>query len=177
MRIKRGTQKSKQNSKTTKIVCFRCGKSQKVLRNDTKFCSDLCRVQERNFRLENGYSKSLFEGKENELRECYGVPPSLFKVNNPLVDDFYVIKYFLETADIDQSWKKEFPGFIVYHFPNSKLNPYQIYCTKAKFDKWLDYKKKEEEEEKVKEDLKQGNPLFTVGKQKPIKKWSRRPQV
>lgn len=173
MRIKRGTKKLKRNSKATPIVCFRCGMPKKVHRNDTRFCSDVCRVQERNFRLENGYAESLFEGKVNELKEFYGAPPSSFKVNNPLAKDSYDIKYFLEAADVDQSWKKEFSGFIVYHFPNSKLKPYQIYCTKAKFAEWKDYEEKEKKEEKVKENLKQGKPLFTVdiGQPKPGKKW------
>ncbi|MES2286769.1 MAG: hypothetical protein V4547_13855 [Bacteroidota bacterium] len=145
MRIKRGTQKLKYNSKTNKIVCFRCGRLKKVLRSDTKFCSDLCRVQERNFRLENGFAKSLFEGKESELQKCYDYPPSLHKVNNPLVKDFLDIKYFLKTVEVDRSWKEKFPGFIVYHFPNNKLKPYQIYCTEDKFNKWKDYKEKVKE--------------------------------
>lgn len=142
-RAKRGTQKIKRNSKTSKIECFRCGVLKTVLRNDTKFCSDLCRVQERIFRQGKGYVNLLFDGPESGLVGCYGYPPAIHKINNPLVEDCWDIKNYLKAASAAQSWKKEFRGFIVYYFHNSKGKPYQIYCNDEKFRKWSDFKEKE----------------------------------
>lgn len=142
MKIKRGTQKLKRNSKTTNIKCFRCGQNKKVLRNDTIFCSDLCRVQEHNFRTENGYmTKAKFEGKEHEWKSFFGYPRGIHEKYSPLIKDYSLIDTFISTAPKDQSWKKEFIGFVVYYFHNLKLKPFQIYFTADKFKTIANFQK------------------------------------
>ena len=59
---KTNKQKIKPNAKLSKIKCFRCNCIKEAQRNDAKYCSDLCRVQERNDRIEQGYDNFIVNG-------------------------------------------------------------------------------------------------------------------
>lgn len=133
--------KLKHNSKTTKIKCVHCNHFKKVQRNDAKWCSSLCKVQESNYRKENAWTEMLFEGTEEQLLKLYGYGP-LFVHVNPLKNDLTLIRRAQEDLGNKESWKSEFPGFILYHFVNRPSKPYQVFCTKAKRDLLDDFQKK-----------------------------------
>jgi len=166
-RAKRETQKVKRNWKTTEIKCFRCGYLIKAFRKDTRFCSDLCRVHERESRLENGYVEPLFEGAEDEMKKFFGWGHAIYLMQNPLLKDYLQISTFINSADRKTSWKQNFTGFIVYHFPTSKSNPFQIYYTTEKLRYWMDYSKKESGKMNKKKEEKEN-------KEKPVKVFSTR---
>ena len=68
------------NAKLSKIKCLRCGIEKIHHRNDAKFCSDLCRVQEMNERKENGFVKMVARGNWAEILGYFKVQENLLNV-------------------------------------------------------------------------------------------------
>jgi hypothetical protein len=147
------TRKLNRNSKISKIKCLHCFHIEVVYRNDAKYCSTLCRVQESNFRKEKGLTFLLFEGIEEKLQKFYERFSNILQIN-PLYKDIFEIEKIKNknATNVIQSWKHEFQDFIMYYFVNVKSKPYQIFCNEQKYKKWKDYD--------------QRNKLFTQKSQK-----------
>lgn len=132
--------KQKPNSKVTKIKCFRCNELFKSRRNDAKFCSSLCRVQERNFRIENGLEYLVFSGTGYKLKMFLFKFYEL-KYNFGFSEDYYEIKGFAEQNDMNKSWKFQSNEYIVYYSPTNKKNPYEVYFSQKKYGKLMSFNK------------------------------------
>ncbi len=122
----------KHNSKATKIKCIRCKKEFLAHRNDAKFCSDLCRIQERLERKEKGYIISIVAGNKNELERQLKLeePKKHFKIL-PTDNDISKLRNEIsKNEDLKISWKFETKGYLLYCFPHLKKKPFELYCTK-----------------------------------------------
>lgn len=131
------------NAKATIIFCFNnhCLSYKYVLRNDAKFCCDLCRLHEFSFRKEIGYTKLLIKGSKEDLKKFYwGYAPIMQP--NPLKDDYVRILNVIDRIDMTKSWKEVFDGFLVYHFPNRTKAPFEVYADLKKFGIGDSFKKR-----------------------------------
>ena len=130
--------KIKHNSKVTIINCLRCCKAFRSMRNDAKFCSALCRVQERNFRVENGLEYWVFTGSGQNLKS-FLLKHNELRFNFGFSEDYDDIKCFAEQNDMSKSWKFHSSGFVVYYSPSNKKSPYEMYFNQQKYDKLKSY--------------------------------------
>ena len=128
--------KLKHNSKATKIKCIRCEKAFLAHRNDAKFCSSLCKVQESLERKENGYTILLVAGSKKELENhflklTYTNPFSFLILSN---DDLSKVRNAMagneEKQQTNLSWKFKTIEYLLYCFPHLKKKPFELYCTK-----------------------------------------------
>lgn len=133
--------KLKHNAKTTKIKCAHCNHNKNMLQSDAQYCTPLCRVQEGNYRKENGWTELLFEGKEEDIQKLYGYGAHFFDVN-PLKNDLILVTRAINTYGTTQSWKLAFPDFIVYYFVNVKAKPFQIFYKESKHKILKDFEKR-----------------------------------
>ncbi len=128
------------NSKVTKTWCVRCQKAFNSHRNDAKFCTDLCRVQEGIERKENNMVELVLKGSKSDLQN-YLHPKYSFSVlgvlsaivKNP--NEFYPITEALRLNNVNQekkSWKIVTNEYWLYCFPNIKKYPFELYFTKQK---------------------------------------------
>jgi hypothetical protein len=132
--------KIKYNSKIIKMACLRCNEPFDAYRYDTKFCSDLCRVQESNERKEKGYIKLMFKGSLLELETFLNDFKNPFD-NSRFSNDFDDIEDSLNNIGHNKSWKHEFNDFMVYCFPENKKSPFELYYNQEKLNQWKSAKK------------------------------------
>lgn len=120
------------NSKVTEIKCIRCEKEFKSHRNDTKTCSDLCRVQEGIERKEKGYIHRVVFGTKAELDSFLNKLTNWRSVLrfSTLVNK---IRNAIEINDNSNAWKMEDTGFRLTFFPGNKKKPFELYFNEAKF--------------------------------------------
>ena len=133
----------KHNSKATKIKCLRCENEFSAHRNDAKFCSDLCRVQERLGRKEKGYIISLVAGNKIELEKEFKVqePKSLFNIF-PIDNDISKLRNEVsKNEDLKLSWKFETKEYLLYCFPHLKKKPFELFCTKEQNNQYVVFAK------------------------------------
>ncbi len=122
----------KHNSKATKIKCIHCKKDFSANRNDAKFCSNLCRVQERLTRIEKGYTISLVTDNKKELEKLLKSEEPKFLLNIlPTDNDISSLRNEVSKNEESKiSWKFETKGYLLYCFPHLKKKPFELYCTK-----------------------------------------------
>jgi hypothetical protein len=135
---KTNKKKLKPNAKLTKIKCLRCKCFKEAQRNDAKFCSALCRVQERNDRIEKGYDNFIVNGTLHDVKEC------LNKYNKVqfgfgFYDELNDLQEHIDDADMSVSWKIVIKGILVYYIANNKKKPFEIYFNKRYKDKVNQY--------------------------------------
>ena len=132
--------KLKYNSKIIKMTCFRSNTAFEAYRTDTKYCSDLCRVQESNERKEKGYIKLVFKGTLSGLGNFLGDFKNPYDQTR-FSDDYDDIKEILDNTGHNKSWKHEFRSFMVYYFPENKKAPFEMYYKEVKWNQWKSAKK------------------------------------
>ncbi len=125
----------KHNAKLTKINCLRCNVLFNAHRNNAKYCSSLCRVQENNFRKEIGLVNYVFSGTFNELKVNL-CTSDFSKLHYGFDDDFDDIKDIIEIKKLDLPWKYCFKDFIIYHTPHIKKKPFELYFNDSKLLKY-----------------------------------------
>lgn len=122
--------KIRHNSKTTEIKCFRCKSFKISQRKTAKFCSTLCRVQERNDRIENGYTHFIVDGTLQQVADFFDEYDKL-EFGFGFFYEYGEIKDYISSADVNLSWKVTLNGFLVYYFANNKKKPFEIYSNDA----------------------------------------------
>src|ERR1700758_5626102 len=130
----------KHNTKVNKIRCLRCSIENQTFRNATKFCSDLCRVQESNRRKELGFNHLEFEGTLEGLTSFLNDYNKSVK-GLPYNDELDDIKDEIILKDMKYSWRKEFSDFLLYYIPGIKKKPYQLFFNEDKHAKLKLYEK------------------------------------
>lgn len=135
------TKKIKHNSKITKIKCLHCDHFKMVQRNDAIYCSDLCRVQEENYRTQIGMAKLFIETTYESLKKEY---LDLWLMNSPFQKDFIKIATAFDTNDSQQNWKylNASSRFIIYFTPNSKSKNFKLYYNQELDKQFKEIKKR-----------------------------------
>jgi hypothetical protein len=123
---KTNKKKLKPNAKLTKIKCLRCNCIKEAQRNDAKFCSDLCRVQERNDRIEKGYDNFIVNGTLHDVKECFNKYNKV-QFGFGFYDELNYLQEHIDDSDMSVSWKIVFKGILVYYIANNKKKPFEIY--------------------------------------------------
>lgn len=123
---KTNKKKLKPNAKLTKIKCLRCNCIKEAQRNDAKFCSDLCRVQERNDRIEKGYDNFIVNGTLYDVKECFNNYNKV-QFGFGFYDDLHDLQEHINDTDMSVSWKIVIKGMLVYYIANNKKKPFEIY--------------------------------------------------
>lgn len=120
--------KISKNSKITRFSCIRCQTMSVKTRRDSKYCSDLCRVQESNDRKEAGFTHRVCKGTQREVREYFRNAISALDYGRLGTIRFDIEEWLerLTTADIQ---KQEFDGILIYHYPHIKKAPFDVYLT------------------------------------------------
>ncbi len=127
------------NAKRTKIKCLRCNEPFIAERNTAKCCSALCRVQESNFRKENGFLNSVFSGTFNELKNNLNTS-DFTKLLYGFDDDLDDIKDLIDRKKLDLPWKYSFKDYMIYHIPHIKKKPFELYYNDSKLEKYTKFK-------------------------------------
>jgi hypothetical protein len=122
----------KNNSKTTEITCIRCRTIYVARRNDSKTCSDLCRIQEAIERKEKGYISLVLRGNLKEI-QAFITKISDFAGLSLLYNELFEIRNAIKENDKLATWKIEAKGFRLTNFPRNKKTPFELYFTKSKF--------------------------------------------
>jgi hypothetical protein len=123
---KTNKKKLKPNAKLTKIKCLRCNCIKEAQRNDAKFCSDLCRVQERNDRIEKGYDNFIVNGTLHDVKEYFN-KHKMVQFCFGFYDELNDLQEHINDADMSVSWKIVIKGILVYYIANNKKKPFEIY--------------------------------------------------
>ena len=131
---KTNKKKLKPNAKLTKIMCLRCKCFKEAQRNDAKFCSDLCRVQERNDRIEKGYDNFILNGTLHDVKEYFN-KYKMVRFGFGFYDELNDLQEHIDDADMSVSWKIVIKGILVYYIANNKKKPFEIYFNKRYKDK------------------------------------------
>src|ERR1035437_3118109 len=124
---------TKYNSKTTKISCVSCNHDREVSKSNAKYCSTLCRVNERNYRIEKGFTYFVFKGSEKELKEFYN-KYNIFLLSFPFKNDLHEFETIIKTNNLTKSLKHEYGNYILYYFDNLKVDKYELFYNKSKYD-------------------------------------------
>ena len=122
----------KYNSKTTEIWCVRCCKLRKVSKSNGKYCSTLCRNNERNYRIYKGLTYSKFKGSRNALKEYYAQCDIPLLISFPFRDELNEFDNLLKTNNMSKSWKQEYGNYILYYFENLKVDKFELYYNEIK---------------------------------------------
>ena len=122
----------KNNSKTTEITCIRCRTIYVARRNDSKTCSDLCRIQEAIERKEKGYISLVLRGNLKEL-QAFIKKITDFVGLSLLYNELFEIRNAIKENDHLATWKMEAKGFRLTNLPRNKKKPFELYFTKSKF--------------------------------------------
>jgi hypothetical protein len=123
---KTSKKKLKYNAKLTKIMCLRCNCIKEAQRNDAKFCSDLCRVQERNDRIEKGYDNFIVQGTLADVKEYFNKYNKV-QFGFGFYDELNDLQEHINDADMSVSWKIVIKGMLAYYIANNKKKPFEIY--------------------------------------------------
>ena len=123
---KTNKKKLKPNAKLTKIKCLRCNCIKEAQRNDAKFCSALCRVQERNDRIEKGYNNFIVNGTLHDVNQCFNKYNKV-QFGFGFYDDLHDLQEHINDADMSVSWKIVIKGILIYYIANNKKKPFEIY--------------------------------------------------
>ena len=123
---KTSKKKLKYNAKLTKIMCLRCKCFKEAQRNDAKFCSDLCRVQERNDRIEKGYDNFIVQGTLADVKEYFNKYNKV-QFSFGFYDELNDLQEHINDADMSVSWKIVIKGMLAYYIANNKKKPFEIY--------------------------------------------------
>ena len=116
--------KLRPNAKLTKIKCLRCNCIKEAQRNDAKFCSDLCRVQERNNRIEKGFDNFIVRGTLHDIKGYFN---KYKMVRFGFYDELNDLQEHIDDADMSVSWKIVIKGILIYYIANNKKKPFEIY--------------------------------------------------
>jgi hypothetical protein len=122
----------KNNSKTTEITCIRCRTIYVARRNDSKTCSDLCRIQEAIERKEKGYISLVLRGNLKEI-QAFITKITDFVGLSLLYNELFEIRNAIKENDKSATWKIEAKGFRLTNFPRNKKKPFELYFTESKF--------------------------------------------
>ncbi len=119
------------NAKLSKIKCLRCGIEKIHHRNDAKFCSDLCRVQEMNERKENGYIKIAARGNWTDILSYFKAPdtPLNILLGGPFkweLEALNEMKRVLKESAVEKIQKR---GMLLYYLPHLKNGQYELYVS------------------------------------------------
>jgi hypothetical protein len=122
----KSTRKYKPNSKLTEGKCLRCSIVFKSFRNDARYCSTLCRVQERNYRIENKINNLVSSGSLDELKSFMNrfLNQSIFKGLEDEFEDF--IELYLKTNN-ELGWKYKSKNILVYYFIKKNKKELQLF--------------------------------------------------
>jgi len=123
---KTSKKKLKYNAKLTKIMCLRCNCIKEAQRNDAKFCSDLCRVQERNDRIEKGYDNFIVNGTLHDVKGYFN-KYKMVQFGFGFYDELNDLQEHINDADMSVSWKIVIKGMLAYYIANNKKKPFEIY--------------------------------------------------
>jgi hypothetical protein len=123
---KTSKKKLKYNAKLTKIMCLRCNCIKEAQRNDAKFCSALCRVQERNDRIEKGYDNFIVQGTLHDVKGYFNKYNKV-QFGFGFYDELNDLQEHINDADMSVSWKIVIKGMLAYYIANNKKKPFEIY--------------------------------------------------
>lgn len=126
--------KLKHNAKTTKIKCVRCEENKIRKRRDAKYCSDLCKVQERLYRIEKGFIKLIVNELEKGLKAFYNEVQ--FQHKNPFIKELQDLEETNTPINYNMPFKLEFKDFILYYFSNKRFKKFEIHCNNEIYNKW-----------------------------------------
>ncbi len=123
----------KNNSKTTESTCIRCRTIYVARRNDSKTCSDLCRIQEAIERKEKGYVYLILRGNLKEI-QAFITKISDFIGFTMLYNELFEIRTAIKEKNHLATWKIEAKGFRLTNLPRNKKKPFELYFTESKED-------------------------------------------